>query len=635
MRELSGHYKRAVHVIYIILSIYVLYTSRQGLHPLIQAPVFFAMGFFLIYMNYPVSKKTSRKAPPAILDFVMMTIAIVACIHVAVNHTYFLTHPAQATTLDTVLGTLLIIVAMEGARRSMGPVIPILGCVLLLYTYAGKYLPIPWGHAGFTFVRTIEYMYRSTTGFWGDLSQIACNLIAIFMLFGGALLATGGGQALIHLTTWLGGRMTGGGAKVALFASAAIGTVEGSAVSNVATTGVFTIPMMKSQGFDPAFAAASEACASTGGQIMPPIMGASAFIMSELIETPYIRICAAAAIPAILYFFGAFMGIDAYARRHRLGAVSREKILEAKKAINLTGLVSLAIPIGVLLGMLFTHYTPTYSALISILVSFIIFFFASRRWSMPDIKARGRKIEGALVTGAESLMGIACMMLCTQIAVGLLSMTGIAVKIANLVMSVAQNSQLLALVISAVAVTIMGMGIPTTPAYVLAASVMAPALIKLGISPIVAHLFILYYAVLSVLTPPVCAGVFAASALAGAKWERVASIAIRLALPAYLVPFMFVYSPSLLLGVQTAGGYGLVPALISSIVGIICLSGCTLGYFLGDASKPIRVLLGVAAVLLVIPETITDISGFVVAGSIAFYQIMRSRRLKKAAAVAK
>lgn len=582
----------------------------MALHPLIQAPVFLGFGLVMAFIYFPWSKKVLPQTAPSILDWICITISIIGIIHVVINHEYFLTHPAESNTFDLAMGSALVLLAIEAARRTMGPVIPLIAVVMILYTFFGQYIPAPWGHRGFSYQRTIEFMYMSTNGLWGNLSQIVCTLIAVFMLFGGTLLATGAGATLINLTTWLGGRLTGGGAKVALFASAAIGTIQGSSVSNVATTGVFTIPMMKSQGFSKEFAAASESAASTGGQIMPPIMGAGAFIMAELLGVPYIKICIAAILPAFFYFFGAFLGIHSYSKKNGLERLSIEQILEARRALSIRGLLALFIPLAVIIYMMILMYTPQYAAFWAILIAIGVYFFGTTRWHAKDVKGRFASLIGAFSSGAKGLIAISVLLMCVQIAVGFLSMTGIGVKLSNLVMGLANENYSAAIVITAFSCLIMGMGIPTTPAYILAAAVMGRAVIGMGLDPLTAHLFLFYYAILSVITPPVCGAVFAAAALADAKWLPSAGIAVRLALPGYLVPFMFVINPVLLLGV---GSVHLTPELLitvlTSLLGIYCLSGAAMGYLITETGILDRVILGIAAGLLLVPQFASDIAG--------------------------
>jgi TRAP transporter 4TM/12TM fusion protein len=630
MRQLSRPLQRLTHVLLLIWGAFIVYTARMALHPLIQAPIFLGFGLVLAFIYYPWSKRISLKAPPSPWDWACVVISAVGIIHVAINYEYFLIHPAESTTFDLVIGSLLVLLAMEAARRAMGPVIPLIAIFMILYTFLGQYLPGPWGHSGFSYRRTVEFMYMTTNGLWGNLAQIVCTLIAVFMLFGGTLLATGAGSTLINLTTWLGGRMTGGGAKVALFASAAIGTIQGSSVSNVATTGVFTIPMMKSQGFSNEFAAASESSASTGGQIMPPIMGAGAFIMSELIGIPYIKICVAAALPAIFYFFGVFMGIHSYAKKHGLGRLPDGQLREARRALSLRGLAALFIPLAVIVGMLVMRYTPQYAAFWAMLIAVAVYFFGTTRWSPQDVKARLLSLSEAFSSGARALIAISCLLMCVQIAVGFLTMTGIGVKLSDLVIGLAQEFLPAAIGITAVSCLIMGMGIPTTPAYILAAAVMGRTVIAMGLEPLTAHLFIFYYAILSVLTPPVCGAIFAASAMADSKWLPTAGIGVRLALPGYLVPFMFVMNPVLLIGV----GGGMLTlefavTVVTSLLGIYCLSGAGMGYLLNKTSVPERVVLGIAALLLLVPQVATDIAGAVLFIVVALRQTGVFRKVRQ------
>jgi len=621
MRELNGTQQKILFIIMLLWAVFVIFTAKMPFHVLIQAPTYMGFALVLAFALYPMKKNSSQSSIP-VVDWVCIGLTVIAVFHICVNHEEILLYPATSNMFELIMGGLLILLVMEACRRTMGPIIPILSIILILYTIMGRYVPSPWGHRGVSFQRMIEYLYLSTTGYWGTISYIMSTIIAIFMVFGGVLLETGGGKALIHIVTVVGGRLTGGGAKVALFASAVAGTMQGSSVSNVVSTGVFTIPLMKGQGFKSEFAAAAEAAASTGGQIMPPIMGAGAFLMAEFLGIPYLSVCKAAIIPAILYFSGVFFGIHFRAKKQGLGKLDPEEIKKSKKMLTWSNILPLFVPVTVLIILLVKGFTPQFSAFYSVLSALILFLCFTNKWGTVDIKNRFIKIANAMVFAAKMLIGVSCLIICVQIMIGLISMTGIGVKLSQAVISLGGENIGAAIIIAAVSCLIMGMGMPTTAAYVLAATVMGTALIKIGVLPLAAHFIIFYYAILSVISPPVCAAVYAGSALAESEWLPTAWIAVRLALPAYLVPFMFAYNPAYLM---IGHPIQILLAFVSGFVGVLCLAASLMGYFLKPANWFDRILLFTGAMLLLVPDFTTDFIGIGLAIIAVISQKVRKR----------
>jgi TRAP transporter 4TM/12TM fusion protein len=422
---------------------------------------------------------------------------------------------------------------------------------------------------------------------------------------GSILLVTGGAKALNDFANLVAGRITGGAAMVAVVSSALFGMISGSSISNVATTGSFTIPMMKSLGYRKEFAGAVEAAASTGGQIMPPVMGAGAFIMSEILGIPYIEICLAAAIPAILYFCGVGFGIYFEALRTKLPKLPPEMWLKAKDVFTFSELAPIVAPVGVLLYLLIAMFTPNFAAFWAIIAG-IIFFFLTPPFSKKEMKTRFITIINALISGAKTLVGLFCLVLCVQIIVSLIGLTGVGVKMTSLIIGLSKQNLFIALIFTCIVCMILGMGLPTTAAYVLGAAVLGGAVIGMGLDPLAAHLFIFFYAIISVITPPVCGAVYVAAGIAESDWLKTAGIAVRLAAPAYIIPFIFVTNPALL-------GQGSWPfiilSVITAIIGVASLGAGVIGYLIKPTGLLERILFVSGALLLITPGVITDLMG--------------------------
>jgi TRAP transporter 4TM/12TM fusion protein len=420
----------------------------------------------------------------------------------------------------------------------------------------------------------------------------------------------------VDLAKALAGRSYGGPAKVSCFSSALFGTISGSAVANVVVDGVFNIPLMKKLRYKSEFAAAVEATASTGGQITPPVMGAGAFIMAEFISTPYLKIALAATVPAILYYLGVLASVHFIARKDSLEKIPRELIPSVRKTLPKSA--SLFVPVVLLIYLMTSGWDPTTSVFWATVASAALYLAGVRSAAM--LKERIFNLVKALEAGGKSIVLIAALCACAQIVIGMFNLTGLGIKISEMVIGLSMGNEFLALFFTMVVCVVLGMGLPTTAAYVLAASVAGPALIKLGITPIAAHLFIFYFAIMSAITPPVCAAVYAAAAIARSNWMTTGWMAVRMGLAGFIVPFLFIYCPALLfLGspVETAWN-----TLVSAI-GVIAMAGVSMGYF-GDRNRWYEtLLLAVGAFCLLKPGLITDLIGLLIVSVIYIYQKRR------------
>jgi len=438
----------------------------------------------------------------------------------------------------------LIVTVLEMARRFIGWPLPLVATIALGYGLWGQYVPGELGHPGLPLESFLGTLTIAEGGLWGQLTGVSVNVVAVFVIFGAVLNSGEAGQGFMNLAIALAGRLRAGAAKVSVLASAFFGSISGSASANVASTGAFTLPAMKRLGYPPAFAGAVEAVASSGGQIMPPLMGAGAFVMVELVGVPYTTIMSAAILPAILFFFAVWIGVDSYARRYGLKAMTKEEVHIPLSRILITG-GFFAIPFFILLERLFHGgYSAQYAAATAILSATVLLLFDAKGFAgFEKIKLR---FGNVCMTSGRQIAMIASIILCASLIVGVLGQTGLGVKITSVIISWSGGSLWIALLLTAFACLILGMEVPTTAAYVICISVAGPALVQLGIPLLHAHLFVFWYALLSTITPPVCGTVFIAAGMVNTSWVRVAGHAMALGLGLYLIPLILVYNRGLI-----------------------------------------------------------------------------------------
>lgn len=469
---------------------------------------------------------------------------------------------------QTALAVVLLVVVLEAARRAIGWPLPCVALLALLYGLFGQYIPGEFGHSGTPLPSFLGTLTIAEGGIWGSLTGVSVGVVAIFVIFGAVLNAGEAGQGFMNLAAAAAGRLKGGAAKVSVLSSALFGSISGSASANVASTGAITLPAMTRLGYPKRLAAAVEAVASSGGQIMPPLMGAGAFVMVELTGVPYTAIMAAAVLPAVLYFWAVWVGVNAYATRGNLQGIRAEDRPALRDVLITSGFF--AVPFTVLLwGMFWAKVTPQYAATMAILAAFALLFFNARgigTWG--GIVGR---IESAMVNAARQVSMIAAIIICASIIIGVLSITGLGVKITSLILSGSGGMLWPALLLTALACLILGMEVPTTAAYVICVSVAGPALIELGLMPLQAHLFVFWFALLSTITPPVCGAVFIAAGMIGENWLKVAVTAMTLGFGLYVIPLAMIANPALIalgdapvMALATVLQVGLGLALMSS-----------------------------------------------------------------------
>jgi TRAP transporter 4TM/12TM fusion protein len=509
----------------------------------------------------------------------------------------FPTAHALATS-DTVIGALGILLVLEATRRTIGASLPIVALAFLAYGLAGPWLPGVLHHRGLTLEITIDQTWFTTEGVFGVPLGVAASYVILFIIFGAFLEKSGAGQFFMNFANALAGGARGGPGKVSVVSSSLFGTISGSAVANVMVDGWLTIPMMKKTGFKPEAAAAIEAVASTGGQIMPPVMGAAAFVMAEFLGVSYTKIMIAAAIPAVLYYGALFAAIHFNAMRTGLRGIPRHEVPILGRIIWTQG--HLFLPVVVILVLLVQGYTATYAAIVSAASVIVI------SWLRPGTGLRLKPCIEALREGAEHTVPVAMACASAGIVIGIVLQTGLALRFTSFLIQLASGHLILALIITMLAGIVLGMGMPTTPAYIMQAALLIPAIIKLGVAPLAAHMFAFYFACLSAVTPPVALAVYAAASIGGASLWGAGLQAVKFAAAGFIVPFFFVYSPALLFqGTWTE----ILQVAVTATIGVVALAAGLEGQLLRPARWHERVLFIAAAFLLIDPGLTTDVVG--------------------------
>ncbi len=635
MRELAGFWKWTGRVMVAVWVALVIYTAVIGAwHPVIQGSIFLGFGLLTVFLYFPLSKTRmvkdspgfwarflfGRKGSPAILDVLMMAAGVVVCGYVLWNWEEITRQRWMYQPYELVFSAIVGILLLEGTRRTTGYIIPILAMCFLLYALFGDFIPGSFGHPGFPLKEILYHYYMMTEGYWGMLTDLTSRVIAIFLLLGPLLFATGVGDTFMNLARFFGGRISGGAGQIAVISSACFGTLSGSAVANVATTGTFTIPTMKKLGFKPELAGAIEASASSGGQIMPPIMGVGAFVMAELLGIPYLYVCVAAVIPALIYFFGVGAGVFFSAKRHGLGKLPPELMPKAREVFDPRAMVNLLIPIGLLLYLLFLLLPAQLAAgvaLVASMATYLISGILSPQKTKERLGHLGQALSSGAITALATLMVMA---VCVQMAVSLVALTGLAVKMSEAILSLAGVNVFLALFLTMVIIMILGMGMPTTAAYIIGAAVLGSTLMGMDIEGLSAHMFIFYYAVLGNISPPVCVAVYTAVTISGGNWLRMAGIAMTLCLGAYLIPYTFVFYPALLM---KGSLWDILSTTLTACVGVFCVSAGIFGYLLRPTTLLERLFFIGGGLLLFKPGMTTDLIGAALIASGLIVQRLR------------
>jgi len=614
-RIFSGFFAKAVAAFAIAFSTFQVYTAIFGvLDAMIQRSIHLAFGLSLIYLLYPTSKKWSRhKLHP--LDAFLALLGAGAPLYIVTFYRQLVMRAGTATPLDIVVGLIGVLLVLEAARRVVGLPIVIIALVFIAYAFAGPYIPGKLAHRGVNFESLISHLYFTTEGVFGIPLGVSSTFIFLFILFGAYLEKTGLGQLFIDLANAVAGWAAGGPAKVAVLSSALMGTVSGSSVANVVGTGSFTIPMMKRLGYKPEFAGAVEATASTGGQLMPPIMGAAAFLMAEFTNIPYKRIIGAAAIPALLYYFGVWAGVHFEAKKTGLKGIPRSELPKFKTIVLERG--HLIVPLVAIVYLLVTGFTPMKAALWAIILSILSSLIRK------NTRIRFVDIIKGLENGARGALGVIAATACAGIIIGIVTKTGLGLKLGSSLVDLANGKLFLTLFFTMITSLILGMGVPTTANYVITSTIAAPAIIiilahQAGLAAgaaypaalvLPAHMFAFYFGIIADVTPPVALAAFAGAGIAKANPMKTGINATKLAIAAFLVPYIYVYNPQMLLFGVGEHPVEAIWMVISSLIGITAVAAGVGAWFKTNMGWIERILFFVGGVGLVTPGLLTDAIG--------------------------
>jgi len=665
VRQLSGIVAKIAFFGLLAFSIYQLYfTIVHRLPAQVHRPIHLGFALALIFLLFPATKKLREKGKLGWFDYVLSLLGVGVGLYWPLQYDELVHRASNINQTDFYVGLLAVLLVLEATRRAVGLPITIIASLFLAYAYWGRQLPGFLAHRGMDVDGIVQSMYFTTVGIFGTPLAVSATFIFLFLLFGAFLVKTGVGQYFNDLAVTLAGRRTGGPAKVAIFSSALQGTISGSSVANVVTSGSFTIPMMKKLGYRREFSGAVEAAASTGGQLMPPIMGAAAFLMIEFIGIDYWTIAKAAAIPAILYFTGIYIMTHFEAKRNGLEGLSEEELPDKKEVLKK---LYLLLPLVAIVFFLASGLSVIMAAFFGILTTLLVGLLRPERFKklyiatfilgavgnpilnmimnggLPDKLLESAFVGAAILTivvsyffdenfkdtidalvdGARTALGVVAATAAAGIIVGVVTKTGLGLKLANSLVALANEQLLLTLFFTMVAAIILGMGSPTTANYVITSTIAAPAIILLGVDDLPAHLFVFYFGIVADITPPVALAAFAAAGVSGGEPIRTGVNAAKLAIAAFIIPYMFVLQPQLLM-IDTT-----IPELLwivfTAVTGMIAIGAGMIGYWYRKTYWIERVLAVAAGLALIYPGMESDIGGLIGFGALIGAQFLFKR----------
>ena len=603
-RKLTGVFGWIAFLGLLAFSLFHLYTGIFGvLTAQLQRSIHLGFALALIFLLFPARRKNRGKEHRvAWYDLILAIFSVIVGIYWPLMMDDLVLRAGNVTNLDFYVGLVAILLVLEATRRAVGLPITIIAVIFMGYAIFGPYMPGFIAHRGLDLERLVQTMFFTTEGILGTPIAVSSTFIFLFLLFGSFLIKTGVGEYFNDLSIAIAGRSVGGPAKVAVFSSALQGTISGSSVANVVTSGAFTIPMMKNLGYKKEFAGAVEASSSTGGQLMPPVMGAAAFLMVEFIGggISYWDIAKAAAIPAILYFTGIWIMTHLEAKRIGLRGLTKEEMPNRKEVLKK---LYLLLPIIAIIILLMSGMSVIRSALWSIVITVLVSAFRK------DTRIGFKGTVDALVDGARSALGVAAATAAAGIIVGVVTKTGLGLKMANGLLDLAGGALLPTLFLTMIAALILGMGSPTTANYVITSTIAAPAIILLGVPDLSAHLFVFYFGIVADITPPVALAAFAAAAISGGEPFKTGVESSKLAISAFIIPYMFVLSPELLM-IDTTWTY-LIWVVFTAFIGMFAISAGVIGYWMRKMFWIERIVALIAGLCLIYPEKIRDIIGLV------------------------
>lgn len=601
-RDPVGIWHYIICAVCILFSVFQLYTAIFGvLDAHLQRTIHLCFGLVLIFLLYPARKSWSReKMNP--LDAILAALSVVATMYLVINYKELVTRAGMNTPTDIAIGVIGVLLVFEATRRTVGWPMLTVALVFLAYAFLGPYMPGILAHRGVSFDELVSHLYFTTEGIFGVPMGVSSTFIFLFILFGAYLDATGLGKFFIDFANALAGWAVGGPAKVAVLSSGLMGTVSGSSVANVAGTGSFTIPMMKKLGYRPSFAGAVEAAASTGGQLMPPVMGAAAFLMAEFVGVPYIEVVKAAVIPALLYYTGIWLSVHYEAKKYGLKGTPREELPKFGPLLREKG--HLALPLIVIVYLLVTGYTPMRAALYAIGLTIVC---ACLR---KNTRITFKQFVDGLIVGAQSVLGVLIACASAGIIIGVVTKTGVGLKLATALLDLAGGKMLPAMFFTMITSLILGMGVPTTANYVITSTIAAPALVQMHVPVLAAHMFAFYFGIVADVTPPVALAAYAGAGIAGANPMKTGVTAAKLAIAAFVVPYIFVLAPQLLMINATAPT--ILMAMVTAIIGMWGLSLAMIGFCQHPLNVLQRIAFFIGGLCLIIPGSMTDLIGIVI-----------------------
>jgi TRAP transporter 4TM/12TM fusion protein len=625
-KGIGGLWKWIIRIVAIAMSLFQIWSVVWGaLDPFAQGSIHLTFILILTFAYCSFSKKEHTQKPTAI-DVVLILLALAAGIwfmlnseRIAFRKTLF--DPLSAA--DLFFGVVYVVLSLEAARRTIGIPISLVVVAFLIYTFFGHHLQGVLSHRPYAFSEVIDQLSYSLVGIWGSPIIVVSTFVFVFLLFGSFLQYSGAGDFFFEISSALTGGSRGGASKVAVVSSGLFGMISGSPTANVVTTGSFTIPMSKRLGYRPEFAAAVEAVASTGGAIMPPVMGSSAFLMAEITNIPYAKIIVAAAVPALLYYISIYMMVHFEAIRINLPTQRKEDVPRVG-AVMARGW-QYSVPLVLMTWLLLTGRSPSITGVYSILAVFVV------SWFRKDTRMGIKTILKALEDGAKTCIPVTGACAAAGMVIAGIMATGLGGKMTSVIMNATHGSLFLVMLFTMFICLVLGMGMPVAAAYVLTAMLAAPAMMAMGVGKLAAHLFVVYFSIISAITPPVAVAAFAAAGIAECNPNKVGFMAVRLGLAAFIVPFMFVYQPELLM---QGSSLRIIQVVITSCIGVTILAGSVIGWFLTESSPLERILLAVASMMLIHSGTVTDVIGLGIVAAIVIKQI-RMRRFDHPALLSK
>ncbi|MBC7133502.1 MAG: TRAP transporter fused permease subunit [Roseovarius sp.] len=590
-----------ITLIAVATAAFYIYTAWYGSYPaLIQRSVLLGAAMCLVFLGRAgqIRPDSARNKATLLLLAVASLCSVGTMGYLIVNFNAIAESSGFFGQTEVVLATVMVVTLLFATWLAFGAALPIIAICFILYALFGREMPDILSHRGLKWGSLVAGNYLTTKGVLGVPLGVVADVVLYFLLFSSFLAATGASDTFVRLSQLMVGRMRGGPAKIAVVGSGLLGSISGSAVANVAASGTFTIPMMKRVGYTPKFAAAVEAVASSGSQLMPPVMGAAVFIMADMLQVGYGTIILAALFPALIYYLNLFVIVDLEAGKRGLRGLDGFEKDKSRELLRDSGY--LLAPLAVLFGMVMLQYSPRYAALLSLALLLVLNLL------QPRHRLSFRAMVDTLVDGMVSVAPVAVAVAVAGIVVGVVETTGLGLNLTTIMTRTAENSLLLLLVLTMVSSIVLGMGLPTVACYIILALIIAPVMVRLGVPPLAAHMFVFYFGTLSAITPPVALGSFTAAGIAGSAPLQTSVTSLRIALPAFLMPYIFVYQPGLLF---QGGLAGLIEPLIAAMIAVIGLSAATVGYFRGPVGLFRRAMFLAGALMAFAPGLLSDLLG--------------------------